>query len=67
MYAAFPIGWLVSHALLAIIYYLVITPIGLVMRGLGKDPIQKRFDPTRKSYWVKREATRDRSRYFRQF
>jgi len=26
MYAAFPIGWVVSHAVLAAVYYLVVTP-----------------------------------------
>ncbi len=32
MAAVFPIGWTVSHVLLAAIYYLVIAPIGVIMR-----------------------------------
>src|SRR5207247_855598 len=30
--AAFPIGWTISHLLLAVIFYLVITPIGWLLR-----------------------------------
>src|SRR5262245_9192110 len=30
MVAAFPIGWLMSHLMLAVVFYLVITPVGLV-------------------------------------
>ncbi len=32
MFLVFPIGWVVSHALLAFTYYLVVTPIGWLMR-----------------------------------
>jgi hypothetical protein len=66
--AAFPIGWLISHTLMAVIYFLVITPIGLLMRLLGRDPLARRFDRSATSYWISRppQAT-DPSRYFRQF
>src|SRR5688572_18590237 len=33
-YAAFPIGFVISHLILAFTYYLVLTPIGLLMRAL---------------------------------
>ena len=29
---------------MAVIYYLVITPIGLIMRACGRDPMHRRFD-----------------------
>lgn len=51
MYAAFPIGWTVSHLLIALVYYLVLTPIGLLMRAAGYDPLQRRFDRTAATYW----------------
>ena len=62
-----PIGWLVSHAVLAIVYYGILTPIGLVMRLAGRDPLRRKFDPQARSYWVDRPAARDVKRYFRQF
>ncbi|HSR69001.1 MAG TPA: SxtJ family membrane protein [Acidobacteriota bacterium] len=66
-YAAFPIGWVISHALLAIIYYLVVTPIGLLMRLLGRDPMQRRFEEDQTSYWSEQEPSLPSERYFRQF
>ena len=62
-----PIGWTVSHLLLAVIYYGVITPIGLLMRLLGRDPLQCRFDSAASSYWIQRKQNSDTDRYFRQF
>jgi hypothetical protein len=69
MAAAFPIGWLVSHLLLAAIYYLVITPIGVIMRVCGYDPMQRRFDRQAKTYWKPREDQDkdDTKRYFKQY
>ncbi|UCD74763.1 MAG: hypothetical protein JSV91_13365 [Phycisphaerales bacterium] len=67
LYAAFPIGWVVSHVLMAAIYFLVFLPIGLVMRLLGYDPMHRRFDPDAESYWVEHNPAGDASRYFRQF
>jgi len=67
MWAAFPIGWLVSHALLAVIFYLVMTPIGWMLRIVGHDPLARSFDPRAETYWVPRSQQSDPSRYFRQF
>jgi hypothetical protein len=66
MYAALPIGWTVSHLLLGIIYYIVITPIGVLMKLLGYDPLHRRFDRQARSYWIRRDQTIDPRRYFRQ-
>ena|GEM_PF-3519937 len=35
MHLVFPFGWLLSYLVLAIVYYLVITPVGLLMRSPG--------------------------------
>lgn len=67
MLASAPIGWVVSRIILAIVYYLVITPIGLVIRLTRRDPLGEQFDPSAATYWVEREQVRDTSRYFRQF
>ncbi|MHC5009470.1 MAG: SxtJ family membrane protein [Planctomycetota bacterium] len=67
MYAAFPIGWFLSHLLLALIYYVILTPIGLFMRLLGRDPMRRRFDRETDSYWVRRSGPSEPARYFRQF
>jgi len=65
--AAFPIGWTISHILLGAVFYLAVTPLGLLMRLLGRDPMQRAFDRSAKSYWIARPENRDGNRYFRQF
>ena len=67
-YLAWPIGFVVSHVVLAVVYYLVLTPVGLLTRVFGYDSMQRRFDPEAESYWIERspEAV-DPKRYFRQF
>jgi hypothetical protein len=66
-YLTFPIGWIVSHTLLALVFYLVLTPIGLVMRLVGHDPMRRRFDPEAATYWIEHRPDSDPGRYFRQF
>ena len=60
----FPIGWVVSHIVLGVIYFLIIMPTGLLLR-IFHDPMQRRFDRGMKSYWYPRQAA-DPDRYFRQ-
>ncbi len=67
MYAVFPIGWVISHAVLAGIYYGVFTPIGLVLRFAGRDPLARRFDRSAPSYWQPHRPDLHRRRYFRQY
>jgi hypothetical protein len=67
MALALPIGWVFSHLLLAIVYYLVLTPIGLVMRRFGYDPLARELDRSAKSYWTPHDSTGDPERYFKQY
>ena len=62
----FPIGWLVFHVVLAVVYFLVITPFGLVMRLFGRDALalESRDSDT---HWRKRPPAPAVDRYFRQF
>ena len=67
MVVAFPIGWCVSNLLLAVLYFGVITPIGLLRRWCGHDELGLRPDPTRKSFWDPKPGPREVSSYFRQY
>ena len=67
MAIALPIGWVVSHVIMALIYYGVFTPIGLVFRLMGHDPMYRTFDPDAGSYWVRRRPASATKRYFQQF
>ncbi len=50
MAAVLPIGWVVSHLVLGFAFFLMITPIGLVMRLFGRDPLQRQFDKQATTY-----------------
>lgn len=67
--AAYPIGFVVSHVLMGVIYYLVITPIGLLFRLVGRDALGRRLDRNGanapSSYWHERGQARDAASYFK--
>lgn len=67
MYLAFPIGWSVSHLLLALIYYGVLTPIGVLLRLFSYDSMNRKPVPRASSYWIAQSPRRDAKSYFRQF
>jgi hypothetical protein len=46
---------IVSPIALGILFFIVVTPTGLLMRLFGKDPLRLRFDPAAGSYWIKRD------------
>lgn len=62
-----PIGWVMSHLILGVIYYLVLVPVGLALRAAGKDPLERRFDRNAATYWIDRRAEPEPERYFRQY
>ena len=49
------LGFLMSHLILLLMYYLVITPIGISMRILGKNFLLERIDRDVNTYWIKKE------------
>ena len=60
------IGFVVSNTAVSAVYFLVVTPIGLALRMVGRDPLQRRFERDRDSYWEDAEKAGDAERYFRQ-
>ncbi len=61
-----PIGAVVSVLLLAGVYYLLVTPIGLALRLFGRDAMGRRFPAETPTCWSPRTERRAR-RPFRQF
>jgi hypothetical protein len=62
-----PIGWVVSFILMVAFYFLLLAPLGLIFRLMGRDPLCRRFDPTAKSYWLSRQPPKGPEQYFHQF
>lgn len=48
------LGWINARIILALVFFVVVMPIGLVMRLFGKDFLGMR-KKTSGSYWVKRD------------
>jgi Saxitoxin biosynthesis operon protein SxtJ len=67
MVAVFPIGWVMSHIILAVIYYVVLTPVALVVRWRKDDPLHREIDPAAATYWTERRPDENVTRYFRQY
>jgi hypothetical protein len=45
----------VNPVVLALIYAVVIVPVGFLMRLTGRDPLRRKFDAGAASYWVVRD------------
>lgn len=62
-------GWVMSRIILGILFYVVLTPIGLFLRMAGKDFLNLKFDRKAKSYWAKINdyGRRNKSYYERQY
>jgi hypothetical protein len=62
-----PIGLVVSFILMAIFYFLLLTPLGLLFRLMGRDTLGRKYDPNTNSYWIARRPPEKPDRYFHQF
>ncbi len=64
---AFPIGFVLSYVIMGTLFYLMITPVGLIMKVLGRDPMMRGFEPELDTYWAPARSGRDKNSYFKQF
>ena len=53
------LGKIVSPIIMGIIFFLVVTPIGFIMRILGKDLLNLKFNRN-KSYWIKKNGPKSK-------
>ncbi len=68
MYLARMLGWLNTHLLLGLAFFTLFALVGLVMRLVGYDPLRRRWEPGRTSYWQgRKEPLRPRDHFERQF
>ena len=49
------LGRIVSPIVMGIIFFAVVTPIGIFMRLIGKDLLGMKFSKNKKTYWINRE------------
>ena len=49
------IGSIMAPIVMGVVFFLVVTPTGLIMKALGKKMLDNKFDKNKKSYWINRE------------
>jgi len=52
-------GWFVTRVILAVLFYCVVTPIGIVARVFSKDSLGMKFDPRAQTYWIPKPSQSD--------
>ena len=68
MAIALLIGWVMTRVILSVLFYLVITPLGILARLLGKDALDLKFDRNAHSYWIlRKERINKKEDYEKQF
>ena len=55
MLLASGMGWVMTRVILGIVYYLILTPIGVIFRCFGKQFLQQKFNPEADTYWIHKE------------
>ena len=50
------LGAIVAPVVMGVVFFLVITPIGLFMKIIGKDLLNIKYDKRKKTYWIKRNT-----------
>ena len=64
---AYPIGFVLSHVIMGTLWFLIISPIGIAFKILGKDPLERKWDPDAETYWLDCAPPRPKESYFKQF
>jgi hypothetical protein len=64
---AFPIGFVLSYVIMGTLFFGIITPVALIMKVLGRDPLNRKFEPEAATYWVQGQGERAKATYFKQF
>src|SRR5712691_8962300 len=61
------IGWVVTRVILTIVFFLVVTPLGLLQRLAGRSPLELHFRTAIQSYWQPRKKLFAPADYRNQF
>lgn len=64
---AFVMGWIMTRVVLTTAYFLLMAPLGRLLKLMGKDLLDERIRKDVPTYWKKHDAGGDGERYKRQF
>lgn len=58
------LGAIIAPIVMAVVFFVIITPIGLVMRLFRKDLLRVKFNKIVKTYWIKRKNIKSMNKQF---
>ena len=62
------IGWIMTRVILSLLYFLIVTPIGLISRIFGKQFLELKWNKSSNTYWNYRSVSvPEKNRYEKQF
>lgn len=65
--ATYPIGFVLSHVIMGTLFFGMLTPAGIIMKIIGRDPLERKIDKDAESYWIDCRPDRGKESYFRQY
>jgi len=66
MVLVYPLNWLISHLILAVIYYCIFTPVAVFFKLTRRDALARRLQPEQETYWTDKYGGAELRSYFRQ-
>ena len=51
------LGAIIAPIVMSVVFFLVVTPIGIIMKIFGKDLINKKINKDTKTYWINRKKS----------
>lgn len=67
MSLAFVMGWFMTRLILTTLFFVAMTPMGVVLRLLNKDLLSETIHKNANTYWNRYKGTQDKERYEKQF
>ena len=64
MTLSFQVGQIIGKVILTLFFFTIVTPMGLLLRLMGKDLLQLKRTPEKKTYWQKAKNNREFDRMF---
>ena len=60
------LGMIVNPIVMGVVFFFIFTPIGIIMRVIGRDELQLQFK-NKSSYWIKRSVDTQSNSFRKQF
>lgn len=62
------LGWIMTRLILTLLFYVIITPIGIMLKVIGKDVLEIKKQAVKESYWNQRDINLEKNQnYEKQF